>query len=163
MISFAAGLLLVSAGGYESAVADWRREHRKEVDAWLTYAGLTWLEPGHNEVRGQIFDFRDGKVYSAGRVLKPDSDDNPDLIGAPGATLVVVVRGDRTGIRVKEAESVYKRGFKGLKWWPVKPAYRVEARFVAYPEPRKLAVANVLGIVEQRVNTGYAEFTLLGQ
>ena len=164
MTHLAAGALtaMLLAPSYDSAIADWRREHQKEVDGWLTYAGLTWLEPGLNEVRGQTFDFRDGKVYWSGRALKPDSGDNPDLIDAGGAKLVVVVRGDKTGIRVKDENSVYRRGFKGLKWWPANPAYRVEAKFTTYPEAKKLSVANVLGIVEQRVNVGYAEFTLLG-
>ena len=151
------------APSYDTSIADWRREHQKEVDGWLTYAGLTWLEPGRNEVRGQSFDFRDGKVYWSGRALKPDSDDNPDLIDAGGAKLVVVVRGGKTGIRVKDENSAYRRGFKGLKWWPVKPDYRVEAKFTTYSPPKTLSVANVLGIVEQRINVGYAEFTLLGE
>ena len=157
-------MAMLLAPSYETTIAEWRREHQKEVDGWLTYAGLTWLDPGRNEVRGQIFEFREGQVYSSGRALKPDSDDNPDLItAADGSKLVAVVRGDKTGIRVKDANSSYRRGFKGLKWWPVQPGYRVEAKFTTYPEPKTLPVANVLGIVEQRINVGYAEFSLHGE
>jgi len=41
--------------------------------------------------------------------------------------------------------------------------YRVEARFVSYPQPKPVKVPNVLGQSESMPSPGYAEFTLNGK
>ena len=42
-------------------------------------------------------------------------------------------------------------------------AYRVEGRWVSYPEPKPVKVPNVLGQTESMPSPGYAEFTLGGK
>jgi len=69
----------------------------------------------------------------------------------------------RYGVRLRDRNSAMRREFKGLRWHPVDPAYRVVAQFVAYPEPKTIPVPNILGDTPEMTSPGYVEFTLAGQ
>jgi len=75
--------------------------------------------------------------------------------------LFVIQRGDRMGIRLRDPESQYRKGFKGIVSFPASAAYRVTARFVA--EPRKIPILNVLGQTEDSECPGYVVFRLAGK
>jgi len=95
--------------------------------------------------------------------LRADSEtDGPDVLTTGSLTMFVIKRGDRYGIRMKDRDSEYRRNFTGLHWYPVKPEYRVTARFVAYPEPKNIPIANILGQTEPTPSPGYLVFTLNG-
>jgi uncharacterized protein (DUF1684 family) len=95
--------------------------------------------------------------------LKTDSDkDGPDVVAVNALTMFVIQRGDKYGIRMKDRNSEYRRNFTGLHWYPVRPEYRVTARFVAYPEPKNIPIANILGQTEPTPSPGYLVFTLNG-
>lgn len=104
-----------------------------------------------------------GQPIATPRELKPDVPGPPDVVSLARLTLQVIVRGGRFAIRLKDMDSAARREFKGLAWFPVDESYRVEARFVPHPSPRRLAVPNVLGEIEQMDSPGYAEFTLQGR
>ena len=86
----------------------------------------------------------------------------PDLMRVGDFTFFVIHRGERDGIRLRDTQSQARRGFHGLRWYPPNQAYRVTAKWVAYPEPKILAVPNILGETEHTPSPGYAEFTLNG-
>jgi uncharacterized protein len=95
--------------------------------------------------------------------LKSDADkDGPDAITVNALTLFVIHRGDKYGIRMKDRNSEYRRNFTGLHWYPVQPEYRVTARFVAWPEPKSIPIANILGQTEPTPSPGYLVFTVNG-
>jgi len=75
----------------------------------------------------------------------------------------VIERGGRYGIRLKDRESALLKEFGGLRWFPVREDYRVEARFVPHASPMKIAVPNILGQVEELPSPGYAAFTIGGR
>ena len=165
----------------------------KTDDGWLTVAGLFWLKPGLNRAgtdpsndivlpegtapaRLGVFEFDGaGAVFQAepgtgvhqngvpvDRVemnyLAP-----PTQIAVRDLTMFVIRRGDRYGVRLRDRNSAMRREFKGLRWSPIDPAYRVVARFVAYPEPKTIPVPNILGDTPEMTSPGYVEFTLAGQ
>jgi uncharacterized protein (DUF1684 family) len=95
--------------------------------------------------------------------LKSDSDKGgPDVVSVNALTMFVIRRGDKVGIRMKDRNSEYRRNFTGLHWYPVRPQYRVTARFVAWLEPKTIPIANVLGQTEATPSPGYVVFTLNG-
>jgi len=95
--------------------------------------------------------------------LKSDTDkDGPDMVAINALTMFVIQRGDKYGIRMRDRNSEYRRHFTGLHWFPVRPEYRVTARFVAYPEPKNIPIANILGQTEPTPSPGYLVFTLNG-
>jgi len=104
-----------------------------------------------------------GKAAAAASRLKTDTGGKPDQIGLDGLTLFVIHRGDRYGIRLKDMDSKLRKDFAGRHWFPVQPAYRVTAKFVAYDPPKLIAVPNVLGETSQMPSPGYVQFSLGGQ
>jgi hypothetical protein len=95
--------------------------------------------------------------------MRPDTSGVPDVLEMGTLSMNVIKRGEKYGIRLKDKNSAVRRGFLGLKWFDVKEDYRVEARFVSYPQPKPVKVPNVLGQSESMPSPGYAEFTLHGK
>ena len=104
-----------------------------------------------------------GKRLSGATTLRPDASGSPDVLEMGTLSMNVIKRGEKYGIRLKDKNSAVRRGFLGLKWFDVKEDYRVEARFVSYPQPKPVKVPNVLGQSESMPSPGYAEFTLNGK
>ncbi|MFZ0964158.1 MAG: DUF1684 domain-containing protein [Terriglobia bacterium] len=95
--------------------------------------------------------------------LNADTAASPDVLRIGNLTMYVIQRGSRFGVRLKDKDSETRRKFAGTHWFPVAEEYRVTAKFVPYKPPRKIAVPNILGDVEQEDSPGYVEFTLQGK
>lgn len=136
------------------------------------------LPEGSAPQRAGAFDFHEGKttlrVEKGASVMlngkpattvevKTDEKLLPDVIRLGSLTLTVIKRGERYGVRVKDSNSKLRREFKGLRWFPLKEAYRITARFVTYEKPRDIEIANVLGDVSKNPSPGYALFTIRGK
>jgi uncharacterized protein (DUF1684 family) len=104
-----------------------------------------------------------GQPVSSPAAMRPDTSGVPDVLEMGTLSMNVIKRGEKYGIRLKDKNSAVRRGFLGLKWFDVKEDYRVEARFVSYPQPKPVKVPNVLGQSESMPSPGYAEFTLHGK
>ena len=182
-------LLGAADTSYVEQMEQWRalREARLKSDGgWLTVAGLFWLNDGDNSAGTAadcdirlpagsapehygVFRFHDGKVSfrkadsAAFADLKADSDkDGPDVLSVNALTMFAIKRGDKVGIRMKDKNSECRRNFTGLHWYPVKPEYRITAKFVAWPEPKNIPIANILGQTEPTPSPGYVVFTVNG-
>jgi uncharacterized protein (DUF1684 family) len=114
------------------------------------------LQPG---VGGRV----SGQPVAGVVALRPDSSGASDVLEMGALSLNVIERGGRYGIRLKDRNNPARKSFTGLKWFDVKEDYRVEARWVPYPQPKPVKVPNVLGRSETMPSPGYAEFTLAGK
>src|SRR4051812_34491655 len=173
LVGFAA--VLAAAVTYQDEIARWRhdREARLVADeGWTTVAGLYWLKPGLNKFpaiqapveflyeKGTVKAHYDGKWQT----LRPDVSGADDKLVIGPLTMIVIERDGRQGIRLRDKNSKYRREFKGLKYYPIKPEYRVEARWIPYAAPKKVIVATVIdGVKETYEATGQVEFTLNGR
>lgn len=162
--------VLAAQTPYGTAIERWRQEHEAELraaDGWLTLTGLIWLQEGRNESDLGVFELRQGKVtYQAalGGVLiemRPDVPGPPDIRAAGDRRFHIIRRGERYGIRVREVSHPRRREFPALQWFPVRPAYRVRARWMA--ASKTIRIPTVLGDTEERPSPGYAVFTLAGR
>ncbi len=96
--------------------------------------------------------------------LRPDTGGTPDVVSiGDRLTLHVIERDGRYGVRLKDMESEARKRFTGLRWFPVKPEYRVTARFVPHDPPRQLRVPNIQGTVSEQRSPGYVLFEVNGQ
>jgi uncharacterized protein len=86
----------------------------------------------------------------------------PDVLVLGPLALHVIERGGRYAIRLKDNQSVRRRQFTGLKWFPVKEQYRVQARFQPHAASKRILIPNVLGTEEEMVSPGYVVFQLNG-
>ena len=104
-----------------------------------------------------------GKRLSGATTLRPDASGSPDVLEMGTLSMNVIKRGERYGIRLKDKNAAARKGFTSLRWFEVKEDYRVEARWVSYPQPKPVKVPNILGQTEAMPSPGYAEFTLNGK
>jgi uncharacterized protein (DUF1684 family) len=129
------------------------------------HAGVFELKAGTVAVRLEpgVEATVDGKAIAT-QPLRPDVPGPADVVKlGPRLSLHVIARGGRLGIRMKDKESPLLKEFTGLRWFPVREEYRVDARFVPYTPPKQVPVPNILGQVENLPSPGYAVFTLAGR
>lgn len=105
-----------------------------------------------------------GAARAAHRVLRSDADGaRPDVLALGSLTLQIIDRGGRLAVRVKDKDSLARRQFKGLAWYPVNPAYRVAARFVPHDRPATITVPSIIGVAEPMPSPGTAVFEIEGR
>lgn len=136
------------------------------------------LPAGSAPPRAGAFQFKDGTttvsiepgvtVTAGGKPVttmevRPDSTDEPDVLSLGALTMIVIKRGERFGVRLKDMNSPARKAFSGLTWFPIDPAYCVTARFVPYDPPREIPIPTVLGTTETMKSPGAVVFTLNGQ
>jgi uncharacterized protein len=166
---------------YIKEVQQWR-EHReaalKADDGWLTVTGLFWLKDGPNRIGSDPLNdvllpdqsappqvgtltITDGRAK-----FQPASDSQPmairpnstDVIAINHIKLLLLKRGSRYALRLKDNDAAQRRNFVGLSWYPVKEDWRIEARFVPFPAPTKLVMNNIIGDQEEVESPGYVVF-----
>ncbi len=104
-----------------------------------------------------------GKPVEGSVALRADTSGASDVLDMGDLGMNVIERGRRYGIRLKDKNNPARKSFTGLKWFDIREEYRVEARWVAFPQPKPVNLPNVLGQVETMPSPGYAEFTLAGK
>jgi uncharacterized protein (DUF1684 family) len=87
----------------------------------------------------------------------------PDVLAVGPVSMYLIERGGRHALRVKDTESAQRRGFRGLEWYPVREDLRIRARFTPYDPPKKIPIANVVGMVDPLPSPGYVTFQLDGR
>src|SRR6266545_303033 len=164
---------------YEAEIRQWRAERRARLtsdDGWLTLTGLFWLHDGANDVTlpthpptGAKFVLQNGKVTLLPNMpLRDDTDpQGPTVIRRGTVSFQTIKRGDvsgdKFGIRVKDPESEARKDFQGIDYFPINPAFRVQAHFQPYNPRKKIAIANVLGMISDETSPGALVFTLGGK
>jgi uncharacterized protein (DUF1684 family) len=103
----------------------------------------------------------DGKPAREGPL---SADDNkPSTLTWHGLTMIVLPRGGRYALRIKDADSPARTGFHGLHWYPPDLRFTVEARWIPYTPPHTEKIPTVIGTTLNLPAPGIAEFTLNGQ
>jgi uncharacterized protein (DUF1684 family) len=103
-----------------------------------------------------------GKPVKPGMVLKADADGEPTLVQLGSLSFYVIKRGGKYGVRIKDSQSPVRASFKGLDEFPIRPEWRVVARF----EPskgKKIPIANIIGQVEETPSPGAVVFDWKGK
>lgn len=86
-----------------------------------------------------------------------------DGLVVDGMTMIMLRRGGRLALRVWDARAPVIETFTGLKWSPIDPAWRIDARFVAEEPEVDVPILNVLDELVNMRHVGYAEFEVAGQ
>lgn len=120
--------------------------------------GVT-LNPGVKAtLRGKPFTGTDSRLQSDENGAASGKE---DLLILGDLTMFVLDRGRKIGIRMRDKNSQYRREFTHRNWFPVKPEYRFEAKWVAQPA-RAVKILNMVNEYEDYQANGYALFRING-
>lgn len=159
---------------------------------WLPLAGLFWLKPGANAFGSDAsnpivfpkgpahagdFDLRgtevtlkllpevkatiDGKAVTTSK-LDPDTSEHPSNVDMGTLRFLVIVRGERVGIRLRDRDGAGAQNLKGMMFYPLDTTYLVNATWIPSDGKKTLEVPNVLGDVSALATPGTATFTVNG-
>jgi len=117
------------------------------------------------EVAPGVAVTRAGKPVTHAELRTDAGGADPDVLSLGAITMQILSRGDRLAVRIKDMRSAARAAFKGLRWYPVKPEYRVTGRFIpaAATAPRTLRVDSVIGVPDDMNHPGTVEFELAGK
>jgi uncharacterized protein (DUF1684 family) len=168
-----------------------QREAALKADGgWLTVTGLFWLKDGLNAVGSDpandillpdgaparlgtvelengnaVFTASTPSVTLDGKAVKeaPLRAAGPaSVLSAGPLDLLLLQRGGRYALRLKDKNSALRKNFTGLRWYPIQEDWRIAAKFVPLPSSSKLVFDTVIGEQETMESPGYAEFQLGG-
>jgi uncharacterized protein (DUF1684 family) len=109
----------------------------------------------------------DGQPANAEVVLATDADTtrDPTVVGfnKGDASFIVIKRGERYALRVRDALAPTRTGFPGIAYFPIDPAFRFKARFTPHAPGSKIDIVNILGMVEPMDNPGTVTFSKDGK
>lgn len=86
-----------------------------------------------------------------------------DWVGLGRFRMHVIARDGRYILRLADNQSELRKNFPGCVWYAPDEKYRVEAKYVEYPEEKELTIVNIIGEKSKQPNPGYAEFKLNGE
>jgi uncharacterized protein (DUF1684 family) len=104
--------------------------------------------------------FVDGKPAQEGPLAADDT--RATVLSTDNLTLVVLHRGDRFALRIKDSQSATRLGFKGLHWYPLEPRYRVTAKWIPFVPAHTAKIPTIIGTTLDLPAPGLAEFTIDG-
>jgi uncharacterized protein len=90
-------------------------------------------------------------------------EEKPTIVRSGTVSFFVVQRSEKIGLRVKDSSSASRRNFTGLDYFELDPAWRIEAQWVAFGQPREIKITNVLGQTEPVIVPGKAVFVHEGR
>jgi len=118
--------------------------------------GLVTFKPA----KGVHVTFNGGALET--RPLRTDRDKEADLIHIGSLTMKIIIRGEVPLVRIWDRESSAGRNFRGFHYYPVKPEYRVAAKYIRYDPPRSIKITEVIGTEIDSAFLGQAQFKLNG-
>lgn len=97
--------------------------------------------------------------------LHADSSESPNALSFENgqATLQVIERGGKFGLRVRDARAKTRAEFAGIENYAIDPSWRVDARFEPHPQSKTIDIANVIGQLEPMKNPGAVVFEREGK
>lgn len=157
-------------------------------DGWLTLIGLHFLPPGKSTLGsardndvvlaagpahlGAVTVGDDGRVrfdVAAGADVRIDGrpartaelradDVQPTLVTSGTVTFFAIERGGKKALRVKDSASERRTRFRGLEYFPIERAWRIEARWVPFERSRIMPITNIIGQTSPAIFPGKAVF-----
>lgn len=171
---------------HRSQVEAWHADRDARLrsgDGWLALVGLCWLTPGENHVgahpsgqvvlHGHEVPPRVGSMWlEDGRVrfvphegvnlpettLEDDTTGDPTILALGTLRFHVIKRGERIGVRVRDASAPALASFVGLDHFPIDLSWRVTARLEASPPDSLIEIVDITGTHSHDATPGTVAF-----
>jgi uncharacterized protein (DUF1684 family) len=89
--------------------------------------------------------------------------EKPSTLTWRGITMVILQRGDRYALRIKDSNAPTRTSFNGLHWYAPDLHYAVEAKWIPYPAGHTEKIPTIIGTTLTLPAPGLAEFTFDGK
>jgi hypothetical protein len=89
--------------------------------------------------------------------------EKPTRVTFGAANFYVMPRGRDLYLRVRDTEAPNLKHFAGIDYFPIDPAWRIEAAWVPFNPPRQVNITNMIGLTEPAPVPGKAVFTREGR
>lgn len=167
-------------------VEAWRAARDKRLrspDGWLALVGLSWLTPGENHVgahpsnqvllHGHEVPPRVGSLWLEGgsvrfvphegvdlpaTALVDDAEGDPTVLELGPVRFHLIKRGERFGVRVRDATAPALAAFAGMPHFPIDPSWRVTGRFEVAPPDTVIEIADITGVHSRDETPGSVSF-----
>jgi uncharacterized protein (DUF1684 family) len=96
-------------------------------------------------------------------VLENDSSSKPTILKFHSLSWFVVKRGNRLGIRLKDAKHPRMKQLKKIEMFPIDSGWRIKAVFEKFENPRIIKTPTVLGYLEEQPCPGVLVFRFRGK
>jgi uncharacterized protein len=96
-------------------------------------------------------------------VMKDDMSDAPTILRHRSLSWLILRRGDRIGVRLRDRESTTLAEFTGVPTFPVDPSWRLAATLEPYDPPKTIMIPTILGTVNPTPSPGALRFEVDGQ
>lgn len=90
--------------------------------------------------------------------LVSDVNEKPTELIAGPLHFMLIERAGHLGIRVRDSVSPNRLQFKGLKYFPVRADWHIQAHFEPYVPEHRIPIVNILGMTEEMTSPGAIVF-----
>lgn len=105
----------------------------------------------------------DGHGVADGTELVDDEAETPSMLALASLRLVLIRRGGRSALRVRDTAAPALRAFDGLRYFEIDPRWRLTGRLLRSDPEATIPVPDVLGNVLAERTPGVVEFALDGR
>ena len=91
-------------------------------------------------------------------MLDDDRDEQPTVLELGTLRLHLIRRGDRVGLRIRDAAAPARQRFSGIDCFPIDPTWRIAARFEAAAPQATLEIVDVTGTISRLPKPGSVAF-----
>jgi uncharacterized protein len=90
--------------------------------------------------------------------MRNDLSGNPTTLNWGSLRWLIIQRGKKFGIRLRDLDAPLLKEFAGIERFPVNKDWHIEAKFIPYNSAKKILVPNILGNVDEEVVSGKLVF-----
>ncbi len=91
-------------------------------------------------------------------MLLDDEHPQPTVVVAGDVSFLLVRRGDKVGLRIRNVRAATREHFLGLDYFPIDASWRIEAQWRPAEPGQVLEMATVIGTIEPHAVAGTASF-----
>jgi len=105
----------------------------------------------------------DGKPLREATLVDDAGEGTPTLVSVGTLGFLAIDREGRKGLRIRDSEAATRRDFAGIDYFPIDPAWRIDADWVPASAGQTLEMGTVIGTTEKYPVPGTARFTRDGK
>lgn len=92
--------------------------------------------------------------------LNSDMTGNPTILEWNSLKWFLIKRGDKFGIRLRDLNADLVQNFPGINSFTINEDWKINAKFVPFDTPKKIAIPTIIGTIEEEISYGKLVFII---